>query len=311
MAELAPLAIFIFNRPEYLRQTLASLSQCEGFDKTPLIVFGDGPKRDDQVPKVESARAVAREMLGDRADYRFSELNKGLARSLIDGVGALVNEHGRAIVIEDDLILAPSFLTFMNAGLDRYADEEAVYQVSGHNFDVPALADSKWAILLPLTTTQGWATWSRAWRHLDEAATGWDELACNRALRCRFNLDGAYDYAAMLKRQKQGNGNSWGILWYWSVYRRNGLALFPPRTLVYNIGMDSAGTNGRGNFRRFKASYDPSGKTFPAAGFDLPAPVLDQQAFLAVCRTIWYLNGGRLGQIMNAVKRVTLALPGR
>jgi hypothetical protein len=311
MAELAPLAIFIFNRPEHLRQTLASLSQCEGFDETPLIVFGDGPKRDDQVPKVKAARAVAREMLGDRADYRFSGLNKGLARSLIDGVSALVTEHGRAIVIEDDLVLAPGFLTFMNAALDRYADEETVYQVSGHNFDVPALAQSKRAVLLPLTTTWGWATWRRAWRQLDEAATGWEELARNRALRRRFNLDGAYDYAAMLKRQKQGKGHSWGILWYWSVYRRNGLALFPPRTLVYNIGMDSAGTNGRGIFRRFKASNDPSRRTFPAAGFDLPAPVLDYQAFSAVRRTIWYLNGGRLGQIVNAVKRLALALPGR
>ena len=138
----APIAVFIYNRPDHLRSTLGWLSQCDGFADSPVIVFGDGPKRADQVAQVEAARGVARELLGARADYRFSPVNKGLARSIIDGVNAVVAEHGRVIVVEDDLQLAPGFLVFMNAALEKYADNEQVYQVSGYAADAPELLES-------------------------------------------------------------------------------------------------------------------------------------------------------------------------
>ena len=250
----APIAIFIYNRPDRLRQMLADLMRCDGFERSPVIVFADGPKRPDQAQNVEAARAVAKEMLGDRASYHFSDVNRGLTQSLISGVSAVTAEHGRAIVVEDDLALAPGFLSFMNAGLDRYADIETVFQVSGHAFEVPEFSQRRHAMLLPMTTTWGWGTWARAWNQFDAAATGSEQLTTDATLRRTFNLNGVYDYATMLKRQQLGRGHSWGVLWYWSVFRNQGLTLFPPRTLVYNIGMDASGTNGRGMFRRFDKS---------------------------------------------------------
>lgn len=311
MPRPAPIAVFIYNRPDRLRETLAGLMRCEGFDGSPVVVFADGPKRPDQAEQVEAARAVAIEMLGDRANYQFSDDNRGLARSLISGVTAVTAEYGRVIVIEDDLALAPSFLNFMNTGLNRYADVETVYQVSGHAFEVPEFVERHRAMLLPMTTTQGWGTWARAWNQFDEAATGWEQLTYDRALRRRFNLNGVYDYATMIKRQKLGRGNSWGVLWYWSVFKNEGLTLFPPRTLVYNIGMDATGTNGSGIFRRFDKSYDPRGKTFPTGAFELPEPTCDAEAYATVCRAIWYLNGGRVGQLVDVAKRMALAVPTR
>ncbi|CAK0754597.1 conserved hypothetical protein [Gammaproteobacteria bacterium] len=304
MPNAAPIALFIFRRHEHLRKTLTGLQRCEGFSGSRVVVFGDGPKRDEQRVGIEAARAVAREMLGEEAEYRFSETNKGLARSIIDGVGALIAEHGRVIVIEDDLDLAPGFLTFMDAALDRYAGDETVYQVSGHAFDAPELMDCKSAVFLPFTTTWGWATWARAWRHMDEAAIGWEQLARDRDLRRRFNLGGVYDFATMIERQKKGRTDSWGILWYWSVFRGNGLTLAPPRTLVHNTGMDGSGSHGRGVLRRHNAKR----QEFPATTYDLPPPLLDRKSFEVVKRAIWRQNGGAIGQIVDAVKRMALPL---
>jgi glycosyltransferase involved in cell wall biosynthesis len=302
MARAAPIAIFIFNRPDHLSRTLASLRRCEGFDEAPIIVFGDGPKSDDQSLQVEAARAVARGILGDRAAYRFAERNKGLARSIIDGVNEVTGEHDRAIVVEDDLALAPGFLTYMNAALDRYAAEENVYQVSGHMFDVPEFASRGAAVMLPFTTTWGWATWARAWRHFDECSVGWQALREDRALRCRFNLGGVYDYATMLEARIARRRDSWGIHWYWSVFNNDGLAVFPPRSLVHNEGMDGSGSHGKGLFRQYQAAS----RVFPSFDFELPIPHCLEADLEAVRRTIWRQNGGTVGKMVDWVKKRAL-----
>jgi hypothetical protein len=188
---------------------------------------------------------VARKLLGDRAVFVEQERNRGLANSIIAGASELCDRYGAVIVVEDDLILAHSFLRFLNEGLNHYRDEPRVMQISGHIFDVPSLIDQREALLLPMTTSWGWATWKRAWDLFDPAATGWRERLTDASEAQRFNLDGAYDYRRMLERQMNGEIDSWAIRWYYSVFAHDGLVLFPPRTLVSNGGFDGSGTHGR------------------------------------------------------------------
>jgi len=307
-AKLAPVALFVFNRPEHLRRTIESLKLCDGFADTPIIVFGDGARGAHDVPAVEATRRVAHELLGEQAEYRLSESNQGLASSIIYGVEQLLANHGRVIVVEDDLMLAPGFLRFLNEGLDRYADDERVYQISGHMFDVCEFVQRREALLLPFTTTWGWATWDRAWKAFDPKASGWDSLRQNRELRKRFNLNGAYDYAQMLERQMSGQRQSWGIRWYWSVFTRGGLTCFPPRSMVVNLGMDGTGTHGRGTFRSFETATLPHGPVpFVAPSAELPEPAV----WDAVCRTVWRQNGGWLGHAVDWARRARWALGGK
>lgn len=294
----APIAIFCFNRPDHLRDTLASLANCAMFADSPVHVFGDGPKSEEQCGTVEATRAIAREMLGERATYHFSEQNKGLARSIIDGVEKLTAEHGRVIVIEDDLALAPGFLVYMNAALDRYANDIRVLQVAGHMFDVPQFADRQTALMLPFVSTWGWATWARAWQKMDEEAVGWECLRSDRGLRRRFNLDGVYDYAAMMERQMSGKVDSWGIRWYWSVFVAGGLAVYPPQTLVRNRGFDGSGSHGRGLLRR----YGGEAVDFIATDIKLVATELRAADYKAVKQAIWRQNGGLIGKAVDIAK---------
>jgi hypothetical protein len=46
-----------------------------------------------------------------------------------------------------------------------------------------------------------------------------------------------------LKQQVKGKSDSWGIQWYLSVFNASGLVLYPPITLVQNIGHDGSGTH--------------------------------------------------------------------
>jgi hypothetical protein len=306
MATRAPVVLFIYKRADHLYSTLTSLKRCNGFDGAPVIVFGDGPKTQGDSSAVAAARRVAQEQLGQLAEYRFSEKNRGLSASIIGGVEEVTTRYGRAIVVEDDLELSPSFLTYMNAALDKYENKQRVYQISGHTFSTPEFLNRDSAMFLPFTTSWGWATWRRAWDQFDPSAQGWEILRSDQMLRKRFNLDGHYDYATMLERQMSGRGDSWGIRWYWSVFRNDGLACFPPASLVRNTGMDGSGTHGRGLIRRFGRA----GHTHSSDFIDLPSLIaVDDRDFAAVRYAIWAQNGGWIGALADRLRhRLNVAL---
>ena len=240
----APIALFIYKRPEHLRRTIASLQACPGYAESPLYVFADGPRTKAENSAVQATRQVARDLLGSRAIIIERDENRGLANSIIAGTTQLCERHGRAVVVEDDLRLEPQFLQFLNEGLERYEDEPRVMQVAGHMFEVPSLADRQEALFLPLTTSWGWATWQRAWAKFDPSANGWQERLVGAEAE-RFDLSGTCDYSGMLKRQMTKGIDSWAIRWYYSVFVLDGLVLYPPRTLVQHEGLDRSGTHGR------------------------------------------------------------------
>jgi hypothetical protein len=297
---LAPIALFCFNRPLHLERTLESLMACEGFDRSPIYVFADGPRRDADLQRTAAVRQVLADHLPARAMVTTQPQNVGLARNIVDGVTAVCAAHGRVIVLEDDLVLDPRFLGFMNSALDRYADDPQVYQVAGHAFESSAFAGRSEAMLLPWPSSWGWATWKRAWDIYDGEARGWQELSTDSVLRRRFNLDNAYDYSTMLERQMRGEVQSWAVRWYWSMFRVNGLAVFPPFSLVGNTGFDGSGTHGRGWLRGRTTAAAPMSSTqailMPGSRFD---ETLRQQARDA----IWAHNGGWLGHAVDRIRR--------
>ena len=240
---LAPIALFVYRRPEHARRTIASLQNCIGFDQSKLYVFADGPKTEADAAAVQSTRSVVRGMLGDRAVYVERYKNIGIASSIIGGASQLCEQFGSVIVVEDDLILSPMFLQFLNEGLQRYRDEPRVMQLSGHMFDVPQLRDESCALFLPMTTSWGWATWDRAWKQFDQAVSNWEDIVADKKQAKRFNLDGNYPFTRMLQREMTVGIGAWDIRWYASVFRQEGLGLFPPKTLVVNGGLDGSGTH--------------------------------------------------------------------
>lgn len=168
--------------------------------------------------------------------------NMGLAASIIDGVTRLSAEHGQVIVLEDDLVTSPHFLSYMNDGLTRYEKDERVMQIAGYMFLVK-LAIEDDALFLPFISSWGWATWQRAWRHFDPHAKNYQRLVNDVGLQRQFDLSSHYKYFKMLRAQQRGKIDSWAIRWYLSVFFCKGLVLYPRKTLVHNLGVDGSGVN--------------------------------------------------------------------
>jgi hypothetical protein len=240
---ITPIALFTYNRPEHTAVALESLSQCSRLDESRLFIYCDGPSRPEHVEAVAESRRVVRDWvprLGAQVIERDDNL--GLAASIVSGVTELCERYGRVIVLEDDLVLNPRFVDFMIQALDRYEHESRVYQVSGYMFPVAHEAATD-AFFLPLTTTWGWGTWARAWRDFDCDVSGVTDFLRDPAVRLRFDLDNSYPYSNMLEGRLNGENDSWGILFWWYVFRAEGLALHPRESLVWNGGFDNSGTH--------------------------------------------------------------------
>lgn len=239
----APISLFVYNRPWHTRQAVESLLVNPGAAHSPLYIFSDAPRGATASEAVAEVRAYIRTIAGFKTVTIIErETNFGLARSIIDGVTRLCEEYGRVIVMEDDLVTSPHFLAYMNDALALYENEGRVMQVAGYMFPVN-LDINEDVLLLPFISSWGWATWKRAWQHFDAEAKGYKKLVKDRTLRKQFDLGGHYGYFKMLRAQQQGKADSWAIRWYLSVFLRNGLALYPKKTLVRNLGFDGSGVN--------------------------------------------------------------------
>lgn len=243
-ASLSPIAVFGYRRAHSLARTLDDLQACPEYASSPVYVFSDGPKNDTARRDVEAVREMLARRRTPNMTIIESPENRGLARSIIDGVERLTREYGRVIVIEDDLRLSPLTLAWFNRGLDQYEHEDRVMQISAHVHTVPALRRTEAAFFLPFTTTWGWATWKRAWDRFDPAAEGWEALKTDTALAHRFDVGGAFQYSRMMIAQMEAALDSWGVRFYWTVAKADGLVLFPPVSLVKNHGVDLKATHG-------------------------------------------------------------------
>lgn len=242
-----PIAIFIYNRPDHARQLFDSLLKCARLEECKVYVFCDGAKNSQHANAVQAAREVMREYSSSlKAEVFEREQNLGLAHSIVNGVTKLCNQYGRVIVLEDDFILHSFFLDFMLQSLDRYVDDERIAQVAGFTFPIntPEKPD---AFFLPLTTSWGWSTWQRAWNLFSwDTDYALETLTADPQLQARFNLDGAYPYADMIRLAAKSQLDSWAVRWYWHTFSANKLTLYPRRSLVWQNGFDLAATNTTG-----------------------------------------------------------------
>jgi hypothetical protein len=254
MTRKTPIAIFTYNRPIHLRQLLDSLLNCARLNECDIYIYCDGPRKPEHEQGVKAALEVTREFAPrlNNAHVLERQQNMGLARSIVSGVTELCSQYGSVIVLEDDFILHPFILDFMLQALDRYAQDERVAQVAGFTFPikVPKKPD---AFLLPLTTSWGWATWQRAWELFSwDARLALDTLNTDHQLKARFDLDGAYTYADMLRLTAEGRLDSWAIRWYWQTFAANKLTLYPRRSLVWQNGFDESATHTTAPWRKIQ-----------------------------------------------------------
>ena len=238
----APILLFVYNRPEHTRRCIESLLKNSLASESNLFIYADGAKDSTQQEAVNEVRNYIRSIQGFKQITLMERSeNWGLARNIINGVTTQVNRYGKVIVLEDDLVVAPYFLQFMNDALEVYKNEPRVGHIQACDFtqdsSLPATFLIKW------TGSWGWATWDRAWKHFNPNGNELLQELEERKLTRIFDFNGKYGFTRMLRRQIEGKNNSWAIRWNASLFLKDILSLNVGRSLVQNEGFDGSGTN--------------------------------------------------------------------
>ena len=241
---LAPILLFVYNRPDHIRRTVEALQRNSLAEYSDLYVFSDGPRSLADMKNVLQVRDFIKHIKGFKNITLIErERNYGLACSIISGVTEVMNRFGYVVVLEDDIITAPYFLKYMNEALAKYYDNEKVMHIAGYMLPIDSLGLNE-TFFYRNTTCWGWGTWKRAWDLMEEDACSL-MARFSEETKYHFNIDGVYDSWKMLELQRKGEINSWAIRWYASVFLAGGLCLHPSKSLTSNIGNDATGVHCR------------------------------------------------------------------
>jgi glycosyltransferase involved in cell wall biosynthesis len=243
-ASLAPIVLFCYNRPAHLQQTIEALQQNELASESDLIIYSDGPKKASDEPLIATLRSFLATVKGFKTlRVVKSETNLGLAASVIQGVTQVLQEFKKVIVLEDDMLSAPDFLTFMNEALTVYESRNDIFSVTAYGPPISLPADyGNDLYLAPRASSWGWGTWLDKWQRADWQVNAFSELKNNKEQRNKFTTGGE-DLWPMLVKQQRKVIDSWAIRWTYSQFLNNAYGVYPVHSKIRNIGTDGSGTN--------------------------------------------------------------------
>ncbi len=252
MNQKAPILLFTYKRLDALKKTIAALNQDELSKQSNLFIFSDGPKHKKDIEKVGEVRNFLKDISGFKHIYiEESKTNRGLANSVISGVSEVMKLYDRVIVLEDDLITTSNFLTFMNAALSAYEEEQKVFSISGYSMNLNKNnKKTNETYFLNRGWSWGWATWRNRWTNVDWEMKDYAQFKKDKKEKAAFALGGS-DLNKMLRKQMNGKLDSWAIRWFYHQYKVSGLTLYPVCSKVYNNGFDKLATHTTGSNSRY------------------------------------------------------------
>lgn len=240
----APVIVFAYNRDDHIKQTLTALSQNRLAKDTELFIFSDAAKSEKALAGVAAVRTYIHSQEVNDAFKQVhvveATTNKGLAKSVISGVTSVLQEYGKAIIVEDDLITSPDFLEYMNAGLCFYQNQNNVGSIAGYTGSFPIPSDYTDEVYFTYRgCSWGWATWYDRWKDVDWNVSDYPALKSWKKQQ-KFNR-GGYNLMLTLDDQMNGRCDSWAVRWCYSLSKRDLLTVYPVKSRVRNIGIDGSG----------------------------------------------------------------------
>ena len=253
-SNLAPVVLFVYNRPLHTSKTIESLQKNFLAKDTELFIYSDGPRLEKDVHLVQKIRQYIKNIHGFKNITIIErENNWGLSQNIIQGVNDVLSSHGKIIVLEDDLITSPYFLKYMNNALNHFQDKKRIMSISGYNHP-PSIMKfpanyNKQVYFNYRNSSWGWGTWKDRWEIVDWNIEDFNDFKKNKRLQKKFNRCGN-DVTNMLISQMQGKIDSWAIRFTYAHFKQDALSVCPVHSYVNNIGHDGSGQH-CGNTNRY------------------------------------------------------------
>ena len=236
-----PVLMLVFNRPEQTREVFEMVRKA----KPPRLYIGaDGPRpgkgEDDRVAAV---RAIFEEVDWEcEVKTLYQEANLGCAKAPPAAISWFFEHEEAGIILEDDCLPSLSFFWYCQDLLEKYKDDQRVFQISGSNLQDGWKRDPDYSYYFStIGVIWGWATWRRAWKYYDWHVTLFEELKTKGYLDpWLWNQSSTGYIMDFLKNTfKQGQDiDTWDYQWFFTTYVQSGLCVIPNVNLIQNLGIN-------------------------------------------------------------------------
>ncbi len=298
-----PVLLIGFNRPDLLAQVIDHVRPAQP-ERVYLAVDGPRPDRDGETERVQACRDLTAMLdWGCHVETLFRTENLGCGRGVSGAISWFFEHEESGVILEDDILVDPSFFGFAAAMLDRYRDDPRVLAVTGTNFVPPEQISGTGGYRFSrVPVVWGWATWRRSWQLYSFDIAGWRRrLPLRRAWPA---MGGTWQstvvWSANFDLMARHAIDTWDLQLVCAAMTAGAWTVTPDVNLVENAGFrpDATHTLRRPDYLRTVGSMP-----------NVPEPVpvrLDERADAWLMRHVYGASvSGLAGQAWRAARRRT------
>lgn len=301
---IAPLVLFAFNRPLHTKRLLESVAQSSIAKETDLIAYIDSPIEIKDLVLNQEVEKIIKNFLGFKSIVVIRRgCNFGLSKNIIGGITDVLNTSKKVIVLEDDLLVSPNFLEYMNDALNYYENKKNVWHISGYT-EYFGSDDVDKSFFWRTMHCWGWATWGDRWQFFEKNTDSLLEKF-NPSMINDMNLYGAINFWDQVILNKKNKIDTWAIYWYATIFLNKGLCLNPYVSYVRNTGFDGSGTNCKeGNNKKLEHQLNQKGGFYPPKKIEENMEVVGKLIEVFVNQRVTSLPNKIFFKLVNIFRRV-------
>lgn len=242
--KLSPIGVSTYARLEHLRRTITALRANRLASESELFVFSDAPKPGDE-DKVAAVRSYLHTVDGFKSVNIVERTENSRLANNRGGMKMLLDRFGKLVFLEEDIVTAPGFLSFMNQALDMYENNDKVFSITGYCPPIAIPADYKFdAYFLRRFNGWGFGTWKDRTELIKPVSLGdYRDLIADRGKLREFSRGAGPDIIHGLRLDAKGLIDALDLKIIYAQFIHDKYTVYPTASLVGNTGMDGSGTH--------------------------------------------------------------------
>jgi hypothetical protein len=303
--KLAPIGISTYSRFNHLRQTIEALQNNTLAKESELYVFSDAPQVGDE-EKVQIVRDFLKTVSGFKRLEIIERETNSRTHNNRQGMRMLLENYGKMIFMEEDIVTAPSFLEYMNFALDAYENNPWIFSIAGYCPPIQIPEDYPYDVFLhPRFNAWGLGMWKDRFDKLEMTIPSFvmKKIFLNPVNLYKYSLAGGARVVPLTLNNYLGYSDGLDIRAFSQQFVMNALTVYPTRSLVDNIGVDGSGVHGKK-----KREYRVSLPQEPFKECSLPVSLVPNREI--VKKYYRFKSGSVLNQIILAFWALWIAMKG-
>ena len=300
MHDLAPIIFICYNRYDHVVRSLKSLRKNKLSKKSKIIIFADAPTDQINKKKTDKIKIYLKKLNGFKSKkIIFRKKNLGTKQNIVNAVSQVLKKFNKVIVIEDDLLLSKFFLDYMNLCLKKYKDEKKIWHINGWSY--PFMKNSKNDInFLGSMNCWGWGTWKNRWSFLTLNEKYLISNFSNKNIH-NFNIFSSMNHFEQILRNQKKTLSSWAVFWHATIFKNNGICIYPKYSLVKNIGFDGSGR--MSSRHKYKSNLNNNYKDFK-----LNSEIFKNKKLMNAEFNYYIMRKSIIGKLLTYIKKIYFSI---